>query len=101
MVRKGRRFESGRGLFSKGLLIALLGGGALAPLVRWSLARVPSGYGSVANGSSRLADDLNGRPSARGVELLEQAAVDVQAGARFVTQFGCHLERVQFPAIVA
>src|SRR4051794_19067331 len=57
--------------------------------------RVPSGYHFIADGLPRLADDIDRRPPAGRVELLKEAAVDVQAGARLVAGFRRDLEDVQ------
>jgi hypothetical protein len=72
-------------------------GSGTGGIVATEAARVLSGYRSVADRPPRLLDHLDGRTAAGGVELLEQASVDVQAGAGLVPELGGNLEHVETP----
>src|SRR4051794_14593740 len=71
------------------------GGSGARSIVAAEAARVLSGYSSVADRPPCLLDHVDGGTPAGRVELLEQAPVDVQAGARLVPELGGHLEHVE------
>jgi hypothetical protein len=82
MVRKGSPVRVRQRLFSKGLLVAAFRGSRPGLIARLPPSRVTSGYCSVADGLSGLADHLDDGAAPGGFELLEQPPVDVQARAR-------------------
>ena len=71
------------------------GGSGARSIVATEAARVLSGDSSVADRPPCVLDHVDrGTPAGR-VELLEQAPVDVQAGARLVPELGGYLEHVE------
>src|SRR4051794_37435813 len=75
--------------------MGVYGGSGARRIVATEAARVPSGERSVADRPPRLLDHLDGGAPAGGVELLEQAPVNVQARTGLVPELGGHLEHVE------
>src|SRR3954453_3660095 len=95
MVRKGSPVRVRQRALAKGLLFGIFRGSAPCRIVGSSLSRVPSGHRSVADRVPGLANHLDRGAALGGVALLEQAPVDVQAGARLVPQLSGDLEHVE------